>query len=204
MKHNRYPYLAILLLLIGFISLGFIINFAGKKTALTGRAQASSIQPQCSPQGKVQFAISFTNPETVPIDLLADVLLQTRTISRSYISLAPGKTQTDIINTSLTSLSNTGDVAFTWYPVTDPSASNNTTASFDAISCESSSVLSPQPTLSPKVTNQTDSTILALTPLPPQPPTQPKPFYQPLLDAAGTKVQTLIYNFFRFLGAFRG
>lgn len=201
MQRNHYPYFIIAFSLVGFTSLAFLVNSSSQKTQLRGNAQEAYITPQCSQTGKIQFAISFTNPDPFPINLLADILIDTQTISRNYLNVAPGQTRTDLISTNLTSLPNTGDIVFTWSPVTDPSTSNDTAASFNQLTCNPTTPI-PTPTLRVSNGEEADSSILALTPLPPQPEITPQPFYQPILNEVTTRVQTLIFNFSRFISAF--
>jgi hypothetical protein len=213
MKRTLFPYFVTAMMIIGLSSLSFLITTTNKQTALRSQAQMSYIEPQCTSRGTVQFAISFTNPESYPIDLLADILLQDGSISRSYPNIQPGQTETDIIKTDLTALSNTGDVAFTWSPVGSFSDSNNSTASFNTLTCSSSSQSMQQSTSSaqmPALTNtpsvtppeRSTSEILDLQPVPKTEPKQPDPVYKTLISGITNKVNFLIANLFRFFSAF--
>lgn len=106
-----------------------------------------SVQTQCSTAGKVQFAVSFKNPETYAVDL--NVFDADDTIDEEYENIAPGQTKTEVVATTKTSVP-AGSMLFNWSP-TD----NNSTAdggdqniSYNALTCGSSTTpsLSSSPT----------------------------------------------------------
>lgn len=217
MNHVRFSHFVVFLVGVWLLSFSFFISTSNQRTEIRSHAQSADVLPQCTSDGRVQFALSFTNPESYPIDLFADILLQDGTISKSYMNIQPGQTKTDLVQTSLKSLSNTGDVAFTWSPVGNTSDSKDTTASFGEIICTPStdqplamqqSTTSGQmlvPTRRPSINpaERPASEVLDLQPAAKPETEKPKPFYQSFLEVFGTRVNLLITNLFRFFSAFQ-
>lgn len=116
-----------------------VIYNAHEQQTINGRAATATIsaKPQCSADGKIQFALSFTNPETFTVDLSADALIQQGTVSKDYFNISAGQTQTDILTTTVSSVTS-GDVVFTWYPTGTTTTNNSQNFSYDGLTCSAS------------------------------------------------------------------
>jgi hypothetical protein len=147
---TRFSLLAVVLLAGGLF---FAINSSQQNQEQRGRAAASSAQIQCSTTGKVQFAISFTNPETYIVDL--NVYTADDTVDENYTNIGVGQTKNVIIATNKASLPN-GTISFGWLPSDDnnPANGGDKSNSYTALNCGSTptGTLSGSPSSTPSGT----------------------------------------------------
>lgn len=167
-RKNNLNFVAVFtgVVLLGALSISIFASQQNQEHR--GRAATSAsanVQLQCS-SGKIQVLISFTNPESYPVDLsVEDVDLN---VQKDYQNISAGQTKTDTITTAKTSVAN-GTFSMVWFPtdVNNTADPGDLDKNYTALNCGTSA--SPTQSTSPTVsltTSPTTTTIPGLTTTP--------------------------------------